>query len=117
MNSLDLLPKALINGKPILMTPIEVMELQVEIMVHHPLLVKELEEKLAANNYEFDMYLGIIAAYCEIVLDGTYDTMTLVNKLYHSLLKKRDVIIVATKEINDVVPMPRPMFDSIEQEK
>ena len=83
-----------VNGMRIELLPACVIELQVEIISHHPELMRLLQEGSQDDNYSPEIYYGIIAAYCGIVLDGAYNQEYLIDQLTKALVGKRSVVSV-----------------------
>lgn len=69
--------------------PGEIIELQREILHHHP----ELQERLANHPAaEWEIKLAEIAVYCEVILDGTYmpeEIQRLAGILNRKLIERR----------------------------
>lgn len=70
--------------------PDEVVDLQREILHHHP----KLQELLARHHaHEWEVKLAQIAQYCEVILDGTYleeDIIKICKILEKKLMEKRE---------------------------
>lgn len=84
------------TGMYITMLPQHVVMLNIELMKHHPDILAEIRDKVAANNYEPEIYYGSIAAACGIMLDGSYDQTELAEKLYEALVRRRSPIVLNT---------------------
>lgn len=108
LSNLDRVPKE-INGMQIDLHSRPVLDLLVEIYQHHPLIVAEIMELQKLNNFERDIFYGAIAAYCGIVLDGTYKVDQLCIELLKHLVAKRAGITVIS---DNAVPAMRPSFES-----
>lgn len=86
------------------MFPPEVLALQEEILEHPPLI--QLLQQLETT--EWTMRLACIAAYCEIILDGTYsetDIRILCDTLTQRLKEKR-VLIIRTDQPRTLTVVP-----------
>lgn len=82
------------DGTNVHLLPKEVIQLQVEVMSHHPELKKELDAVLPQDNFDPATFYGIIGAYCNIVLDGSYDETYLCEQLRKALVDKRVAICI-----------------------
>ena len=87
--------------------PKEIIELNIEIISHHPELKAELEAALKGSG-EIETYYGVIAAYCGLVLDGAYDQKELVRKITRGLMDKRLGITVVA--IPGVTTVPKELL-------
>lgn len=83
--------------------PIERTELNIEI-THHPTLIKEMAEVTLCNQgrNDFALMLGVVGAYCEVMIDGQY-TEAEINKLCQiltdKLRAKRIGLVIAPADI------------------
>ena len=98
-----------VNGMKVEMLPKAVIEFNVEIVSHHPELVRLLSENLKTNNFEPDIYYGTIAAYCGIVLEGAYNQEYLIEQLSKALIAKRSTLVVATLGA-DTIKIPKVLL-------
>lgn len=90
------------------MFPQEILALQEEI-INHPELIELLQQM---ETTEWTMRLACIAAYCEIIMDGTYsetDIRILCDTLTQRLKEKRTLVInTAEPRTITVVPSLEP---------
>jgi hypothetical protein len=92
MGKLDLRNIDLGAGMVGVMLPECVINLNVEIILHHPECVKLMQESLKESNFDPLSYLSLVAAYCNILVDGEYDSEELVDTLMKALVAKREGI-------------------------
>ena len=79
--------------------PKEMVELNIEIGMHHPKLLKLLGDGLRDDAYSPDRFFGIIFAYCGIALDGTYPMLELCEQAARALINKREVLATSVNTI------------------
>jgi hypothetical protein len=97
-----------VNGMRVEMLPQHVIDLNVEIL-QHPDLRAEIAEKMPMHNYDPNIYYGIIAAYCGIVLEGNYGQKYLAEQLRDALLRKRAPMMVVLPNTN-MLTVPKEML-------
>lgn len=83
-----------VDGDNVQLLPPEIVDMQVEILTHHPELVGLLREIMQANNYGPEFFYGTVAAYCGIVLEGNYSQKQLIEELSNALIGKRSIVQV-----------------------
>lgn len=83
-----------VGGLRIEMLPEWVIRMHIEVVTHHPKLSEELNAALKEDNMEPEVFYGVIAAYCGIVLDGNYDQRYLAESLTEALIDKREGILI-----------------------
>lgn len=98
------------------MLPPEVIALNVEIGLHHPELVKLLNEGMRSDAYDISSYFGIIFAYCKIGLDSSlsshgYSVNELVEQAGRALINKREEIAVGINTIPSVQGLVQGLID------
>jgi len=112
LGQLSSIPREL-SHKVIELLPKEVIELNIEILTHHPELTAILHEKLREETCEPDAWYGFVAAYCGIVLDGAYDQKYLQEQLYKALISKRAIVQIG--ESINTVPVVSPFVGEIRE--
>jgi hypothetical protein len=96
------------DGATIQLMPRAVIELQIEVLSNHPELAAELGVLMKEENGDPNVWYGAIAAYCGIVLDGSYNQEYLCEQLSRSLINKREGIVVAPN--SRVVPIHKDLL-------
>lgn len=86
--------------------PPERVELNIEI-THHPELIIEMQRVAAqSGTNDFAIMLGVVAAYCEVVVDGTY-TQQEIDKLCTILTNR-------LREKRQTLLLPTPMIQTLQ---
>lgn len=105
MGRLDLRKIDLGDGLVGVMLPECIINLNVEVLLHHPECVKLMQESLKDDNFDPINYICLVAGYCNILVDGEYDSEELIETLMKALVAKREGInIVLERSIE--VPNP-----------
>lgn len=94
------------NFKPY---PVALIALQAEIP-YHPELVRQLIEYRSVDAPDIGEKLGIIAAYCEVILDGYYtaeDQLKLADVLWNKLRDKRKEVVTDPTSPQLILPFGR----------
>lgn len=104
------------------MLPPEMVAMNVEIGMHHPELVRLLDEGLRNDAYGLDSYFGIVFAYCGIALDSSesatgYSVAELVEQAGRALVNKRENVAVSINTIPSVQSLVQFAIDSKEAHK
>jgi len=100
------------GGMKLDILPAWVIEMQIEILTHHPKLVELLQEGLKDDNFEPETWYGMIAAYCGIVLEGSYDQQYLAENLTKQLIAKRSIVAVVSADVDgpNIVQVSKEML-------
>ncbi len=102
--------------------PKPMIELNLEIALHHPKLQVLLDEGLRSDAYDISNYFGIIFAYCGIVLDSTgsehgYSVLELCEQGVRALVNKRDGLAVSVNTIPTSEMLMKGLMDLKEGNK
>lgn len=95
------------TGQVLKTIPKHIVDLQIELMSHHRSCLQELETMMQGDNYSPELFYGGIAAYCGVVLDGSYGQEYLAEMLLKELYRKRGVPVINTGK---VVPMSKELL-------
>lgn len=84
--------------------PKNLIELNIEIGLHHPKLLKLLEENLRDDAYSPEMFFGTLFAYCGIALDSIqsehgYSVNELIEQGTRALINKREGLAMGVNTI------------------
>jgi len=102
--------------------PKEMIELNMEIGMHHPQLLMLLQEGLRSDAYDISIFFGILFAYCGIVLDSTnsphgYSVKELCEQASRALINKRENTAVSVNTIPSAQSLVQHLIDAKEESK
>lgn len=104
------------NQRFIRLLPKELLLMNMEIAIHHPILQELLNEGLRDDAYSPDSYFGIIFAYCGIALDSTntphgYRVDELIEQGTRALIAKRSETGISVNTMPSMQALVGHMLD------
>ena len=97
--------------------PKELIDLNMEIALCHPELVKLLDEGLRTDAYDISTFFGIVLAYCGVACEGDYSTLELAEQSARALVNKRENMAVSVNTIPTAQGLVQHIIDMKEGSK
>lgn len=97
--------------------PKELIDLNMEIALYHPELVKVLDEGLRTDAYDVSVFFGMIFAYCGVASDGTHTVQELAEQASRALVNKRENAVVSINTIPSAQGLVQHIIDMKEGNK